>query len=215
MEKKNIDDEEGITFVRNEKTINIKLYFNLKTLIFFCLFLIVLIIKFNFEFKIIEDKDSSQTYILGSNIYHFNKYIKICRKGLLIDKNIYYFSSHPKITVIMPIYNGGQYLYYSLRSIQNQQMKDIEIIIIDDCSMDDSLEIIEKYMKEDPRIRLIKNEKNRKILYSKSMAVLNAKGKYILVLDQDDMFISDDAFETLYNIAENKKLDLLQHIKLY
>ena len=47
------------------------------------------------------------------------------------------------------------------------------------------------------------------------MAVLNAKGKYILVLDQDDMFISDDAFETLYNIAENKKLDLLQHINLY
>lgn len=217
MGKKNIDDEEGMTFVINEKSINIKLYINLKTLIFFFLFLIVLFIKFNFEFRIIEDKDSTQTYILGSNlfikrevIYHFNKYIKICRKGRLIDKNIYNLSFHPKITVIMPIYNGGQYLYYSLRSIQNQQMKDIEIIIIDDCSLDDSLEIIEKYMEEDPRIRIIKNEKNRKILYSKSMAVLNAKGKYILVLDQDDMFISDDAFETLYNIAENKKLDLLQ-----
>ena len=51
MEKKNIDDEEGITFVRNEKTINIKLYFNLKTLIFFCLFLIVLIIKFILNLK--------------------------------------------------------------------------------------------------------------------------------------------------------------------
>jgi hypothetical protein len=65
-------------------------------------------------------------------------------------------------------------------------------------------------MKEDPRIRLIKNEKNRNILYSKSMAALNAKGKYILELDQDDMFISDDAFETLYNLAESKNLDLIQ-----
>ena len=55
-----------------------------------------------------------------------------------------------------------------------------------------------------------KNEKNRNILYSKSMAALNAKGKYILELDQDDMFISDDAFETLYNLAESKNLDLIQ-----
>ena len=65
-------------------------------------------------------------------------------------------------------------------------------------------------MKEDPRIRLIKNEKNRNILYSKSMAALNAKGKYILELDQDDMFISDEAFETLYNLAEKNNLDLIQ-----
>ena len=65
-------------------------------------------------------------------------------------------------------------------------------------------------MKEDPRIRLIKNEKNRNILYSKSMAALNAKGKYIVELDQDDMFISDEAFETLYNLAEKNNLDLIQ-----
>ena len=65
-------------------------------------------------------------------------------------------------------------------------------------------------MKEDPRIRLIKNKKNRNILYSKSLSALNAKGKYILELDQDDMFISDNAFETLYNLAEKNDLDLMQ-----
>jgi glycosyltransferase involved in cell wall biosynthesis len=53
----------------------------------------------------------------------------------------------------MPIYNGGKYLYYSLRSIQNQKIKEIEIVLIDDCSTDDSLNIIEKYMEEDPRIK--------------------------------------------------------------
>ena len=89
-------------------------------------------------------------------------------------------------------------------------MKEIEIILIDDCSKDDTLNLVEKYMKEDQRIRLIKNEKNRKILYSKSLGVLNANGKYILQLDQDDLFIRDDLFDLLYNEAENNNLDLTQ-----
>ena len=77
-------------------------------------------------------------------------------------------------------------------------MKDIEIILIDDCSKDDSISIIEKYMKEDPRIKLIKNRNNRKVLYSKSIAALNAKGKYIFPFDQDDILIRDDVFDMLY-----------------
>ena len=91
-------------------------------------------------------------------------------------------------------------------------MKDIEIIIIDDCSTDNSLTIIEKYMKEDERIRLIKNIENRKILYSKSFSVLNSKGKYIILLDQNDIFIRDDVFDMLYNEVENEDLDLV-HIR--
>ena len=65
-------------------------------------------------------------------------------------------------------------------------------------------------MKEDPRIRLINNEKNRRILYSKSIAALYANGKYIIELDQDDMFLTDDAFNILYNEAEKNNLDLIQ-----
>ena len=74
-------------------------------------------------------------------------------------------------------------------------MKEIEIIIIDDNSSDNSLEIIHNYMKNDKRIKLIENKTNRKILYCKSIGVLNSKGKYIIELDQDDMFINDDAFD--------------------
>ena len=65
-------------------------------------------------------------------------------------------------------------------------------------------------MENDIRIRLIKNRENRKILYSKSMAALNANGKYIIQLDQDDMFIRDDAFDLLYYEAEINNLDLVQ-----
>ena len=90
-------------------------------------------------------------------------------------------------------------------------MKDIEIILIDDCSKDDSISIIEKYMKEDPRIKLIKNRNNRKVLYSKSIAALNAKGKYIFPFDQDDILIRDDVFDMLYYQAENNNLDLIQY----
>ena len=73
-------------------------------------------------------------------------------------------------------------MHYSLRSVQNQKMKEIEIILVDDCSKDNTLVLIKKFMKEDKRIRLIKNEINRKILFSKSMAAINSNGKYILYM---------------------------------
>ena len=88
-------------------------------------------------------------------------------------------------------------------------MKEIEIIIVDDNSNDDSLEIIRNYMKKDKRIKLIENQQNRRILFSKSIAALNSKGKYIIELDQDDMFIRDDAFDILYEKSEKYELDLL------
>ena len=150
------------------------------------------------------------TYLTKEMVDQFNYYTNSCINDILIDKKKYPLVKNPKISAIIPIYNGGKYLHYSLRSIQNQKMKDIEIIIIDDCSTDNSLTIIEKYMKEDERIRLIKNIESRKILYSKSLAALNSKGKYLIELDQDDIFIRDDVFDMLYNEAEKHELDLVQ-----
>ena len=150
------------------------------------------------------------TYLTKEMVDKYNIYINSCVNNILLDKGKYPLVKNPKISAIIPIYNGGKYLYYSLRSIQNQKMKDIEIIIIDDCSTDNSLEIIRKYMNEDERIRLIKNFENRKILYSKSLAALNAKGKYIIQLDQDDIFIRDDVFDILYYEAEKENLDIVQ-----
>ena len=164
-----------------------------------------------------ENEKNPQIYYIGKKAYftkqtitRFNKYIDVCRKGELIDNKIYNLSSTPKISVIMPLFNAKNYLYYSLRSIQNQRMKDIEIILINDCSTDDTLKEVEKYMKEDPRIRLINNEENRRILYSKSIGALYANGKYIIQLDQDDMFITEEAFDSLYEEAEKNNLDLIQ-----
>ena len=110
----------------------------------------------------------------------------------------------------MPIFNGADYLYYSLRSIQNQDMKEIEIILVDDGSRDESFKIMNDYKKEDPRIRLIKNSDNKKILFSKSIAALNSNGKYIIELEQDDMFIRSDALDILFVEAETNNIDFVQ-----
>ena len=110
----------------------------------------------------------------------------------------------------MPVYNGEKYLNYSIKTIQNQNLKEIEIILIDDFSTDNSLNIIQRLMEEDPRIRLIKNFRNRKILYSKSIGALNSKGEFLLELDQDDMFIREDLFDIIYNESQKYDLDIVQ-----
>ena len=197
------------TFILN---INLKYYI-----------VILLIIYFIFTFNIRgldKSNENEEVFIVGKNRYYlnknsisiYNKFMRTCNLGILLDKKRYPLLESPKISITIPIYNGGKYLYYSLRSIQNQKMKEIEIIFIDDNSSDDSLKVIEEFMKEDPRIKLIKNKKNRKILYSKSIAALNSNGKYIFQFDQDDILIRDDVFNLLYNEAEDNNLDLV-HIR--
>ena len=136
-----------ISFIKNFKTIR----------------LISLLRKIEEDEYIIKDE---KYYLKLEMIEKFNSFLKLCKTGELTDKKKYPLLKSPKISVIIPIYNGGKYLKYSLRTIQNQKLKEVEILIIDDCSSDDSLNYIEILMKEDPRIRLIKNFKNRKILYS-------------------------------------------------
>ena len=189
----------------------------------YVLFIAIIILFFNnfntfeiyyFNNEIEEENDyirKNNKYFLKKDIVKkFNSYLNICKNGELIDKNKYPLLKNPKISIIVPLYNGGKYLNYSLRTIQNQELKEIEIIIIDDCSTDDSLNYVEKLMIEDPRIRLIKNYRNRKILYSKSIAALNSNGEFILELDQDDMFVRGDLFDIIYNESKKYGLELVQ-----
>ena len=188
----------------------------IKIIIYILIFIIFAILdKKRDNINYLEDSEifinnKKNHYLKNKYVNYFNKFINFCINDKLNNQNKYPLLRSPKISIIMPIYNGGKYLHYSLRSIQNQKIKEIEIVLIDDCSSDDSLNIIEKYMEEDPRIKLIKNKKNRKILYSKSIAALNSNGKYIIELDQDDLFIREDCFNILYYEAEKNYLDLVQ-----
>jgi len=138
-----------------------------------------------------------------------NEYINLCRNGTLINDVDYDFYFKPKITVIIPVYNASKTIKSSIRSIQNQNMIEIEIILVDDASKDNSTDIIRELMLEDKRIKLIKNNENKGILYSRSIGALKAKGKYIMALDNDDFFIFG-IFNKCYEEAEKNNLDIIE-----
>ena len=88
-----------------------------------------------------------------------------------------YFNDSPKIIVVIPCYNSEKYIKHTIRSVQNQNMKNFEIIVINDNSKDNSLNIIESLQKEDKRIKILNNNKNMGTLYSRSIGALNSKGE--------------------------------------
>ncbi|KHO47138.1 MAG: hypothetical protein QJ16_C0007G0037 [archaeon GW2011_AR1] len=100
-----------------------------------------------------------------------------------MKKNIF----PPEISVVLPAYNGEKYLNESIQSILNQTFNNFEFIIINDGSIDNTLEIIKKYKKKDKRILLIDNKKNRGASESLNSGFKIAKGKYIACFCADDI----------------------------
>ena len=121
----------------------------------------------------------------------------------------------PKISIFIPIYNKQKYLKRCIDSIQNQTLKDIEIITVNDHSNDSSLEIIKEYSKNDSRIIIINNNNNYGLLYSRAMGVYNSKGEYIMNVDPDDELEGVDNLEYLYNKAKKSKVDIISFATLY
>ncbi len=113
------------------------------------------------------------------------------------------------ISIIIPVYNVEKYVKKCLDSILNQTLKEIEIIIINDASVDASERIILDYKEKDYRIKYFKQEVNQGQGYARNLGVQKAKGKYILFVDSDD-YIKMDALEILYNEAEKMLLDVLE-----
>jgi len=97
--------------------------------------------------------------------------------------------SVPRVTVTMMVYNAERYLRQAIDSVLNQTFTDFELLFLDDASTDRSLEIIQSY--SDPRIRLIRNENNRGVAYSRSKALPLARGEYVAVLDADDVALPE------------------------
>ena len=142
------------------------------------------------------------------------KFINSCLKGININIKRFEAFKEIKITVIIPIYNTGEIIKSVLKSVQNQNFIDLEIIIVNDFSKDNTLEIIEKIKKEDSRIKIINNVKNMGILYSRSIAVLQSKGEYIINLDHDDLFFDEDVLDTSYKEAKMENYDIISFMYL-
>lgn len=109
------------------------------------------------------------------------------------------------ISIIVPIYNASKYLEKCLDSLINQTKKELEFILINDGSTDNSEEIIKKY--KDKRIKYFKNE-NRGIGKTRNFGIEKSSGKYLMFLDSDD-YLETNACEVLYEKVEKESLDLL------
>ena len=144
----------------------------------------------------------------------FNKsydFLKKSMEGKLIqDKSKFTSLENPKASAVIPLYNCRKFISRAIKSIQNQNLLSLEIILINDFSTDDTLSYIEIIQNEDPRIKILKNQKNMGILYSRSIGTLYAKGEYIFPLDNDDMFLNLDVFSITTKIADIQNIDLLE-----
>lgn len=112
------------------------------------------------------------------------------------------------VSIIIPVYNQELYIKACLDSVINQTYKNIEIIVINDGSTDNSLNILKEYKKIDKRIILI-NQKNQGVYKARCNGIKKANGKYITFLDSDD-FIDLDFVEKLLKSAINDKADIVR-----
>lgn len=113
-----------------------------------------------------------------------------------------------KVSIILPIYNVASYLDETFKSIINQSLKDIEIIAVNDGSTDDSEEIIKKYEQQDSRIIYI-NQKNQGQSVARNTALSHATGKYIYMMDSDDLLGDTEALQKCYEYAERNNADFI------
>lgn len=186
-----------------------------KNIIFFILltFNIIIYIKNILTIRYCRDllhnikKYESQINISEKTIKEFRN---INSNNLLIKNNKFTKNSFPDVTVILIIFNQAHCLHKALRSIQNQSIKNLEIIIIDDCSIDNSIDLIKNYQEEDGRIILIQHEINQGKIKSRSDGISQATGKYITVLDGDDALIHKDILLHSFYIANLGNLDIVE-----
>ena len=217
----------------------------IKYIIIFISFLFILILSYiiikaiNFKNKInsghkveykFEEEDEDENYIPDiksiyekENFYYsyqesYNKakeFIKNNINGLLINTEKVQLSQKPNVSVVIPCYNCSKYILRAIRSIQNQDFSNFEIIIANDGSKDDSLTILQQFQKEENRIRIINNKVNMGTLYTRSIATLSAKGRYIFPMDIDDMFLDQDVFSVITNVAYKGNFDIVIFNSVY
>ncbi len=147
----------------------------------------------------------TRTRELGRSI----RFIKKCFNDELLNNNSKILTANIKISTIIPVYNCQKTIKAAVRSIQNQNMSDIEIILVNDNSNKETSLIIQQLAEEDQRIKILTNKKNMATLYSRNIGIINSRGKYIMNLDNDDLFMNYDIFDKTYEEAEKENFDII------
>lgn len=113
-----------------------------------------------------------------------------------------------KVSVVIPVYNADKYLNQCVDSVVNQTLKDIEIILVNDASTDNSLNICNEYKKKDDRIKIVDKPVNQGLAAARNSGMEVCNGEYVVFLDSDD-WVELDAYEKMYNAAKSNDSDIV------
>ena len=168
--------------------------------IIFYLFLFLFTYNINYIQKTVLNRNEIKPYI---------RYINDCKNHKRYNRTKIY-NKNPYISICLPTLNMEKYIEKTFLSIINQSFQDFEIIIINDNSNDETEKIIKKLKLEDKRIKLINHDINKGVYYSRIEAILNSKGKYIILMDPDDLYLNENLFQELFNYNLKYNLDIIE-----
>ena len=137
-------------------------------------------------------------------------FYELCEDEKKINTKKVTFYSKPLISVIIAVYNEKQNLLRTIRSIQNQSLKNIEIIIISDNDINMKLDFLSKKDNKDPRIRVFIQDKSYGLWRKRMDGFLYSKGKYILHVNAGDILADNYILDDIYNLAEKYELDTVR-----
>jgi len=141
---------------------------------------------------------------INISLNKFKEFRDINSNNELIEKNNFEKCSYPDVSIIMTMYNQAHCIHKGIRSVQNQSIKNIEIIIVDDCSQDNGTDIIKEFQKKDKRIILISHDMNEGEIKSRTDGIRKAKGNYITIIDGDDALIHKNIFKNFYLLLKKE-----------
>lgn len=116
--------------------------------------------------------------------------------------------SSKTVSIIIPVFNAGLTIEHCLHSLQIQTYENIEIILVDDASSDDSCDKIQQHIEQDPRIKLFQQVQNNGASASRNIGINKARGTYVFFLDADD-WLEVNAIESLVSLAIEKDSDFV------
>ena len=154
-----------------------------------------------------KNKNNFGNIVFTQNYFHkredqfnFKEFGKKCIEEKLLNNKKIIENKEPIISIILSSYNREKNIIKSIRSIQNQSLKNIEIIIVDDFSTDNSFHKYKYLLKEDPRIRIFYHTKNMGLWRSRIDGFLYSRGKYIIFFDPDDLYEDNYILEDSFNV---------------
>jgi len=179
------------------------------SILFFKAIIILLFVLFNI--KLFSYINAFTLFMSRRNeIKNVETYLKFC-KGQKLKFQNYIKRNNPKISLISPVHNRQKYLSRFIKSVQNQNFKNIELILVDDNSFDDGANIIKQYENNDKRIIFIKNKNNRGTFFARNIGVLHSRGEYVILPDPDDI-ISQDILKISYKYAAKNGYEIIRFL---